>query len=98
MTIYEAFKTGIADPIGMQDFTRSSVSYEYERHISRHPKAGFKMSARDLARFGQLYLDRGKWNGKQIIPATWIDRITEDCTVTGDEGPRSAHGYLWWKS
>ncbi len=96
MTVNEAFKTGIAEPIGMQDFTRSSVFYEYERHISRHPKAGFKMSARDLARFGQLYLDRGRWNGKQIIPATWIDRITEDYTVTGDVGPRGAHGYLWW--
>jgi CubicO group peptidase (beta-lactamase class C family) len=96
MTVYSAFKTGIAEPIGMQDFTRNSVYYEYERHISRHPKAAFKMSARDLARFGQLYLDRGKWNGKQIIPVPWIDRITEDYTITGDEGPRSAHGYLWW--
>ena len=56
-TVYEAFKTGIAQPISMQDFTRSSVFYEYERHISRHPKAGFKMSARDLARFGQLFLN-----------------------------------------
>jgi hypothetical protein len=80
----------------MQDFNRNSVFYEYERQKSRHPKAGFKMSARDLARFGQLYLNRGKWHGKQIIPAAWIDRITEDFTVTGDEGPRGAHGYLWW--
>ena len=96
ITVYSAFKTGIAEPTGMQDFTRNSVSYEFERQISRHPKAGFKMSARDLARFGQLYLDRGKCNGRQIIPATWIDRIAADYTVTGDEGPRSAHGYLWW--
>jgi CubicO group peptidase (beta-lactamase class C family) len=96
ITVYSAFKTGIAEPTGMQDFTRNSVSYEFERQISRHPKAGFKMSARDLARFGQLYLNKGKWNGRQIIPAAWIDRITEDYTVTGDAGPRGAHGYLWW--
>ena len=96
MTVYAAFKTGIAEPIGMQDFNKYSVSYEWERQLSKHPKAGFKMSARDLARFGQLYLDRGRWSGEQIIPAAWIDRIIGDYTVTGDEGPRSAHGYLWW--
>jgi CubicO group peptidase (beta-lactamase class C family) len=96
MTVYEAFKTGIAEPIGMQDFKKNSVSYEYERKLSKHPKAGFKMSARDLAKFGQLYLNKGKWNGRQIIPAAWIEKITQDYTVTGDKGPRSAHGYLWW--
>jgi CubicO group peptidase (beta-lactamase class C family) len=96
MTVFEAFKTGIAEPIGMQDFTKNSVFYNYEKRLSKHPKAGFKMSARDLAKFGQLYLDKGKWNAKKIIPAAWIERITEDYTVTGDEGPRSAHGYLWW--
>jgi hypothetical protein len=96
MTVYKAFKTGIAEPVGMQDFTKNSVFYNYKKRLSKHPKAGFRMSARDLAKFGQLYLDKGKWNGKQIIPAAWIDRITEDYTVTGDEGPRSAHSYLWW--
>jgi hypothetical protein len=96
MTVYEAFKTGIAEPIGMQDFKKNSVSYEYERKLSKHPKAGFKMSARDLTRFGQLYLNEGEWKGRQIIPAAWIKRITRDYTVTGEKNPRSAHGYLWW--
>jgi CubicO group peptidase (beta-lactamase class C family) len=77
MTVYEAFKTGIAEPLGMQDFTKNSFSYEYEKRLSKHPKAGFKMSARDLAKFGQLYLDKGKWGGRQIIPAAWIERITQ---------------------
>ena len=39
-----------------------------------HPKAGFKMSARDLAKFGQLYLNKGQWNGKKIIPEAWVRR------------------------
>lgn len=33
-------------------------------------------SARDLARLGQLYLQRGRWNGDQIIPADWIDYVS----------------------
>jgi CubicO group peptidase (beta-lactamase class C family) len=96
LTIYEAFKKGIAEPLEMQDFNEKSVYYEYATELSMHPKAGFSMSARDLAKFGQLYLNKGKWKGKQIIPKEWIDRITDDYTVTGKKLLRSGHGYLWW--
>jgi hypothetical protein len=96
LTIYEAFKKGIAEPLQMQDFNKQSVFYKYETELSMHPKAGFKMSARDLLKFGQLYLNKGKWNGKQIIPEEWIDRITDDYTITGKKLLRSGHGYLWW--
>ena len=96
LTIYEAFNKGIAEPLEMQDFSEKSVYYEYEKDLSKHPKAGFKMSARDLVKFGQLYLNKGKWNGKQIVPEGWIDRITNDYTITGKKLLRSGHGYLWW--
>ena len=96
LSVFQAFKQGIADPLGMQDVDQDSVVLEYERDLSRHPKAGFKMSARDLAKFGQLYLNRGNWDGRQLIPEAWIDRITSDYTVTGRELVRSGHGYLWW--
>jgi len=96
LSVFEAFKEGIADPLNMEDFSKDYVFLEYERELSMHPKAGFKMSARDLAKFGQLYLNKGKWNDKQIIPEEWIDRITDDYTVTGKKLLRSGHGYLWW--
>ena len=54
------------------------------------------MSARDLAKFGLLYLNKGTWNGQQIIPKSWVERITIDYTLTDIEGPLSAHSYLWW--
>lgn len=96
LTIYEAFNKGIAEPLEMQDFNEKSVYYEYDTELSMLPKAGFKMSARDLAKFGQLYLNKGKWNGKHIIPEEWIGRITDDYTITGKKLLRSGHGYLWW--
>ncbi len=37
---------------------------------------GLKIQTEGLAKFGQLYLQRGKWNGKQLLPATWVDEAT----------------------
>ena len=50
----------------------------------------------DLAKFGLLYLNKGIWNGQQIIPKSWVERITIEYTLTGLEGPISGHSYLWW--
>jgi CubicO group peptidase (beta-lactamase class C family) len=37
---------------------------------------GLRVKTEDMAKFGQLYLRKGKWNGKQILPETWIDEAT----------------------
>ena len=56
---------------------------------------GIEMSARDAARFGQLYLDGGIWNGEQLIPADWLEEST---TVrnAGPGGSTGQYGYQWW--
>ena len=48
-----------------------------------------EMSARDMARFGLLYLNRGAWGSKQIIPEKWVNQSTIDQTGRG-------YGYYWW--
>jgi len=37
---------------------------------------GLRIKTEDIARFGQLYLQKGKWNGKQILPAAWVEEAT----------------------
>ena len=37
---------------------------------------GLRVKTEDMAKFAQLYLQKGKWNGKQILPAAWIDEAT----------------------
>ena len=96
LTVAEAFRSGIAEPLGFQDLSEDSVSYSVEPERSQHRAAAFKLSARDLARFGQLYLDGGVVDGTAVLPATWIDRISDDYVETGIPGLRSGHGYLWW--
>ena len=91
LPIGEAFKHWIADPIGMQDFRIEDVHYYWET-VSIHPSIPFWISARDLARFGQLYLQKGKWENKQVISAAWINESTTSYSKTGDGG----YGYMWW--
>ena len=50
---------------------------------------------RELARFGQLYLQGGVWEGEQILPASWV-RSSLSTQVTFDDF--SGYGYWWWLS
>ncbi len=94
MTTSEAFEKGIATPLNMDG---SEVIYRADTTLSQHAKAGFRLSTRDMAKFGQLFLNEGTWNEHQLIPREWIRRITSDFTVTGRPGnERYGHGYLWW--
>ena len=96
LPVAEAFATGIAQPLGLLDFTPDAVSYAEEPALSQHRAAAFRMSGRDLARFGQLYLDEGAFNGTRILPASWIERIAAEAVATETEGLRSGYAYLWW--
>jgi CubicO group peptidase (beta-lactamase class C family) len=96
LTVAEAFKTGIAARIGLEDISPVSFFYIHEPKLSQHRAAMFRMSARDMARIGQLYLAKGDWQGQRVLPADWVERITKDHVSTGDPGLFAGHGYLWW--
>jgi len=92
--IYQAFKQRIADPIGMQDFILDRQAYSYEKEYSLHPAYPFLISARDMAKFGQLFLQQGRWNENQIIPGDWITDSTASYSRTHRSG--IGYGYMWW--
>jgi len=92
--IYEAFKVNIADPLHMEDFRLMDGVYDFDTLYASHPGYVFKMSARDGARFGELFLQNGRWNGKQIIPQKWIEQSTASHSATTTPG--ISYGYLWW--
>jgi CubicO group peptidase (beta-lactamase class C family) len=62
---------------------------------------GLSVRTEDIAKLGQLYLQRGKWNGKQLIPAAWVDEATSRQTSNGSS-PNSdwdqGYGYQFWRS
>ena len=92
---FEAFLNDIAIPIGMQDLRLEDMNYRNEPDKSIHPAYLFKMSTRDLARFGQLYLNNGKWNREQIVPKKWVKESTQIHSIPENFG-RDGFGYLWW--
>jgi CubicO group peptidase (beta-lactamase class C family) len=61
--------------------------------VSVHPCYWFRMSARDLARFGWLYLREGEWRGRQVVPRKWV----RESTAAHSSGWSGAgFGYMWW--
>jgi CubicO group peptidase (beta-lactamase class C family) len=53
---------------------------------------GLCLTPREMASIGQLYLSRGIWNGKQVIPSSWV----EESTTIHSTWNELSYGYLWW--
>lgn len=98
--IARAFDVQIAQRIEMQDFRVEDMYYLHapadassDFNKSIHPAYHFRMTARDLARFGYLFLRNGEWQGESVVPKAWVSDSTQAHSQTkAGEG----YGYLWW--
>jgi len=107
-SIEDLLKKRIADPIGMNrdkwnwgDF--GEIDGLMINGGSGNNSKHMFISARELARFGHLFLNRGKWNGEQLISAAWIDaassvHVPVSMPVERPSGAdgRGVYGYNWW--
>lgn len=57
---------------------------------------GLRVKTEDMARFGQLYLQQGVWNGKQILPAEWIEEATTFKIDNAPGAPQAARDSSEW--
>lgn len=55
---------------------------------------GLTLSALDMAKLGQLYLNQGMWNGRQIVSPQWVTESTREHSRWEKED--LPYGYLWW--
>ncbi len=65
---------------------------------------GLKLCTEDIAKFGQLYLQKGKWNGKQLIPQVWIEQATSKQVPNEEESHakigidwQQGYGFQFWR-
>ena len=61
--------------------------------------SGLRIRTEDIARFGQLYLQKGKWNGKEFLPAAWVETATAKHVASKGGGPdwKEGYGFQFWR-
>src|SRR5690606_14290192 len=57
---------------------------------------GMYLTPRDMMKFGELYLNEGKSNGKQILSQNWINDSFKNYRVLENTADENGYGYLWW--
>ena len=84
----EFAKTYLFGPIGI-------TNVEWSADLGGTQKGGFdlQLTPRDMARFGYLYLNKGRWGETQVIPEQWVTQSTSTLTELGDG---LGYGYQWW--
>lgn len=94
MNLFQAFDELVAKPIGMEDFDKEQDTMNFPRRgeptKSLHPAYLFKLSARDRARFGLLYLSGGMWENNRIIDKTWFEKSITDTITAEGHGPSAS--------
>ncbi|MDJ1504379.1 serine hydrolase [Xanthocytophaga agilis] len=76
-------------PLGIK-----SYRWQYTPQHVANTAGGIQLASLDFARFGQLYLNGGKWNNKQILPQKWVNSsLTKQVALPDGSG---SYGYLFW--
>ena len=61
---------------------------------------GLKIRTEDIAKFGQLYLQKGKWQDKQLVPAAWVEQATSKQVSNGSDPAKDwdqGYGFQFWR-
>lgn len=72
-------------------------SWYKNREGHPHTGGGLYIKPRDMAKFGLLYLQNGRWQGKQIVPAEWVkESFRKHVSFQHRSRNVIGYGYLWW--
>jgi len=108
-SIEDLFRRRIAQPIGMKDWDwrdYATVDGVVVNGGSGNANKHIFITAREMARFGLLFLNKGNWNGRQLISAKWVEDAT--CVQAPGSMPwahpesgidgRGVYGFNWWRN
>lgn len=87
MTLLDYLKLKLFTPMNITE-----VAWEVSPEGINTGGWGLHIQSESLAKFGLLLLNRGQWEGKQLIPASWVEQMTTKQMETGGDG----YGYQMW--
>jgi CubicO group peptidase (beta-lactamase class C family) len=95
-TLVEYLRPRLFEPLGIEKY-----AWEADRGGITMGGYGLRVRTEDIARFGQLYLQEGVWQGRRLLPAEWVRAATARQTSNGSN-PQSdweqGYGYQFWRS
>ena len=95
-TVLEYLRPRLFDPLGFENPTWVASPQGVTAGAY-----GLSIRTEEIARFGQLYLRKGVWNGRQLVPTSWVEEATARQTSNGS-APTSdwdqGYGYQFWRS
>lgn len=92
MSTFEFAKKYLFIPLSIADH-----NWEQDKQGNYNGSAGLCLTPRDMIKIGQLYLNKGMYNGKRIVSEEWINKVsTFKITTKNIEPFGPGYGYLWW--
>ena len=94
LTLEEYAQHNLFSPLGITDF-----SWQSDPQGITNGNNGLTLRPQDMAKLGYLYLHNGQWQGKQIVPAKWVQTSTTKHMETKDKmnaAEDDGYGYYWW--
>ncbi|OXA93756.1 hypothetical protein B0A66_05750 [Flavobacterium hercynium] len=66
--------------------------------LNRNPYfgGGMYLTSKDMIKFGELYLNNGKWNSKRILSKKWVEDSFKNYLALQNTTDKNGYGYLWW--
>lgn len=91
-SLLDLARARLFEPLGIR-----AVEWETDAGGTHCGGTGMRLRVRDLARFGWMLLERGRWKGEEVVPAAWVEQATRRHVVaTSGWTPGEGYGYHCW--
>lgn len=92
MSMFDYAKSRLFEPLGI-----TNVNWNHDHQGITIGAWALALSLEDMAKLGLLYLNEGQWEGKSIIPQSWIrTSFMKRITLNYSNGTQGSYGYYWW--
>jgi CubicO group peptidase (beta-lactamase class C family) len=112
MPVLQYARARLFDPLGIVTRPALEPRYDVAGSMDAYLAAGFawtvdpqrrhtgftglKLRPREMVKLGMLFLDGGRWEGRQVVPAAWVRDATSRHVATPPAHPAEGYGYQWW--